>query len=424
MKLQKKRFDYSWIMVAISFMMVFVCLGFCSSNKSLYLGAITEALGIKRSLFSLNDTCRFVVCAIVNLYFGTLVNRFGIRKMVAVGFAALIAAVLIYANATNIFVFYIGGCLLGVGLAFTTTTMVSVMVKRWVKTNTGTILGIVMAANGFGGAFAAQIVTPIIYQEGNPFGYRNAYTLVAVIVAVVGILAVLLIREKPEGAEVAPVGGKKKPRGGGWVGMEFKEALRQPFFIPAAVSLFFTGFLLSGVEAIGGTHLKDVGLDSGYVATVLSAHALVLTASKFLAGVCFDRKGLRTMLNVCNVTGIVSMAMLALTTVSDAGMVMAMLWGILSSLALPMETVGVSLVTSDLYGNKCFDQMMGVMAALNYMGYAVGIPVMNFFYDMNGSYKPIILIFTGIFVAVTVLYQFVISAAHKKRQEIEAAQVQ
>lgn len=35
-------------------------------------------------------------------------------------------------------------------------------------------LGFVLAANGLGGALAAQVVTPIIYQEGNPFGYRNA----------------------------------------------------------------------------------------------------------------------------------------------------------------------------------------------------------------------------------------------------------
>ena len=423
MKLQRKSFDYKWAVVAACFMMVFVCLGFCSSNKSLYLGAITEALGIKRSLFSINDSFRFTTSAIVNLCFGTLVGRFGARKMTAVGFLALIGAVLIYAYATSIFVFYIGGILLGFGLGFTTTAMVSVLVKRWCTTNTGTILGVVMAANGFGGALAAQIVTPIIYEEGNPFGYRNAYTLVAVIVAVTGILAVSLIREKPKNAEgPVLVSNKKKPRGGGWVGMEFKEAIRQPFFIPAAIGIFLTGLVLSGVNGVGAVHLKDVGLDAGYVATVLSAHSLALTAFKFLAGVCFDRKGLRTMLTICNVTGVIVMTMLALVSNTPAGMALAMLWGVFSSLALPMETIGVSLVTSDLYGNKAFDKMVGIMLALNYMGYAVGNPLMNFFYDINGSYKPIILACVAVFVVVTVMYQFVITAAHKKRQEIEAAE--
>ena len=43
---------YSVVVAGIC--MVFVCLGFCSSNKSLYLSAITEALSIPRSLFSIN----------------------------------------------------------------------------------------------------------------------------------------------------------------------------------------------------------------------------------------------------------------------------------------------------------------------------------------------------------------------------------
>ena len=35
---------YRWVIVAASFLMVFVCLGFCSSSKSLYLAAITDCL--------------------------------------------------------------------------------------------------------------------------------------------------------------------------------------------------------------------------------------------------------------------------------------------------------------------------------------------------------------------------------------------
>ena len=79
----KKKLDYQWVIVITCFIMEFVALGFCSSNKSLYLGAITEALNIKRSLFSINDSVRFMTSAVVNLFFGTLIHKFGARKMVA-----------------------------------------------------------------------------------------------------------------------------------------------------------------------------------------------------------------------------------------------------------------------------------------------------------------------------------------------------
>ena len=51
------RSRYRWVIIGAMFLMVFICLGFCSSNKGLYLSAITEALDIKRSLFSVNDSC-------------------------------------------------------------------------------------------------------------------------------------------------------------------------------------------------------------------------------------------------------------------------------------------------------------------------------------------------------------------------------
>ena len=105
---------YRWVIVAASFLMVFVCLGFCSSSKSLYLAAITEALGIKRSLFSINDSCRYIATAVVNLFFGALCARFGSKRLIAAGFACLIASMLLYAYAPNIYLFYLGGVLLGI----------------------------------------------------------------------------------------------------------------------------------------------------------------------------------------------------------------------------------------------------------------------------------------------------------------------
>lgn len=417
---RRKGLDYKWVILAISFLMVFTCLGFCSSNKGLYLGAITEALGIQRSMFSLNDTFRYGVSAVVNLFFGVLVAKLGIRKLVAFGFCCLIGSVSCYAYATHILVFYIGGSLLGMGLAFTTTAMASVLVKRWFTGNTGTVLGVVLAANGLGGALAAQIVTPII--GGDTFGYRTAYTLVAIILASVGTLAVVLLREKPADHQgELTTKHKKKPRGGGWVGMEFKKALKSRYFVPSCIGIFLTGMVLSGINGVGATHLRDVGLSDGFVANALSIHSLVLLGSKMLAGVLYDRKGLRTMLTLCNGVGALSMAVLALSGNTTLGMVLAMVWSVTSSLSLPMETIGVTLVTSDLYGNLAFDRMLGIMLALNHAGYAVGSIVVNAFFDVFGTYQVAMFVFAGILAVVTIMYQFIISAAHRQRKRIEAA---
>ena len=74
---QPKRFHYAWVIFAICFLSVFTSLGFCSSPKSLCLAAITEDLGIPQSLFSIGNSCRFMSTAVINLFFGKLVAKFG-----------------------------------------------------------------------------------------------------------------------------------------------------------------------------------------------------------------------------------------------------------------------------------------------------------------------------------------------------------
>ncbi len=414
MNLKQKNSKWAGILViAACFCMGFVCLGFCSSNKSLYLGAITEALHIKRSLFSINDSFRYVSTAIVNLFFGTLIIKFGVRKLVGAGFLCLIASTLIYATATNVAVFYLGGTFLGIGLSWTTTTMVSYLVGRWYPEKRGTVTGFALSANGLGGALAAQIVTPIIYEQGNPFGYRNAYYLVAILLAVVGVLVTALIHE-PKGVKV--VAGKKKTRGKVWNGITLGEALRKPYFYGAAICVFVTGMGLQGINGIAATHLGDVGIDKGIVASVLSTHSIVLCFSKFLAGFSYDKLGLRRTLLICEFCGVCSFIALALSGNAGTGIVFAFAWGAVSALALPLETVMVPLIAADLFGEKDHARIMGIFVSVNTAGFAFGTPVANAIFDVTGTYKPVLFAIAAAMLTIMVAFWFIINATEKEQK--------
>lgn len=418
MNLKKKKLNWSGILVvAACFCMGFVCLGFCSSNKSLYLGAITEALGIKRSLFSINDSFRYVSTAVVNLFFGTLIVKFGPRKLVGAGFLCLIASTLIYATATDIAVFYLGGTFLGIGLSWCTTTMVSYLVGKWYPEKRSTITGFALCANGVGGAVAAQIVTPMIYEQGNPFGYRNAYYLVAILLAVVGVIATALVHE-PKDAKAAP--GKKKARGKSWEGITLQEALRKPWFYGAALCVFVTGMGLQGINGIAGTHLKDVGIDKGVVASILSVHSVVLCFSKFLAGFSYDKLGLRRTLLICEFCGVCSFVALALSGSAGTGIVFAFAWGAVSALALPLETVMVPLIAADLFGEKDHARLMGIFVSINTAGFAFGTPVANAIFDIAGTYVPVLYAIAVAMLAIMVGFWFIINATEKEQKRLAA----
>jgi MFS family permease len=383
------------------------------------LGAITEALGIKRSLFSINDSFRYVSTAVVNLFFGTLIAKLGARKLVGAGFLCLIASTLLYATAEHVTLFYLGGMFLGIGLSWTTTTMVSYLVGRWFPEKRGTITGLALCANGLGGALAAQIITPIIYEEGNPFGYRNAYYLVAVILVAVGILVITLLRE-PKTAAITT--GKKKYKGKAWEGIPLQTALRKPYFYGAAICVFVTGMGLQGITGIAGTHLKDVGIDKGLVATILSTHSVVLCGSKFLAGLSYDKLGLRKTLLICEFCGVCSFVALALSGSSSAGTALAFAWSALAALSLPLETVLVPLIAADLFGDKEFAKIMGIFVSVNTAGFAFGTPTANAIFDIFGTYTPALYIIAGAMLAIMVGFWFIINASEKEKKKLVAVE--
>ena len=409
----KKKIDYSWVIIAICFIAVMTSLGLCSSGRTMYLTAITDALNIKRGAFSLNDTFRFASTTIVNIFFGTLVNKFGTKKLMCAGFVALIAFALINSVAEQLWLFYLAGILLGIGLAWTSTTMVSAVINVWCKEeNKGKITGAVLSANGLGGAVAVQILSPIIFEEGNPFGYRNSYRLVALILAVVLALIIIFFKDRPKGAEKVEIKKKqKKVRGAGWVGMEYSEVVKKPYFYLAIVCLAFTGMALQGLSGIATPHMYDVGISKPMVATITSVGSIVMMFTKILTGFTYDKKGLKITMNICLLSSFVSLVSLVFVSNTPFGIALAFIRLIFNSIALPLETVMLPFYASDLFGNKSFLNVLGIFSAANYLGYAIGAPLGNILYDMMGNYNLSFIVFALLMVFVTVTMQFVLRAA-------------
>lgn len=411
-----KKLSYKWVVIGACFLMIFTCLGFGSSTKPLFLGPITEALGIKRSLFSINDSFRYITASVVNMFFGALIARFGPKKLIGCGFLSLTASAICYALAPNIFVFYIGGMLLGLGFSFTGTTMVGFIVNKWCKRNKGTIMGAVLASNGLGGALSAQVVSPII--ESSATGYKLAYLLIAAIFLVVGTLVFLLVREPredeiEEGEDIA-----KKRRGESWIGVENDVVLKKSYSWGALFCIFLFGLTLNGIAGISAAHMRDVGLDPAYVATVVTCHSISLAGFKFLSGFLYDRFGLRVTVAISSLTGVVVMLTLSVVTNTTMGMVLAMIYGVFSSLALPLETVMLPIFASDLFGQRSYNKMLGIIVSVNTAGFAAGSLFMNICYDILGSYASALVIAACMMGGVALGIQLVITAAYREKKRI------
>lgn len=424
----KKRLQkiYPWIVVAAGFLMVMVGLGFGSFSRSTYLKVVTEQMGLERGGFALSDTIRNLVTAFLSIYFGKFLLKFDARKMIAGGFAALTASFVCNAVATGYFEFYLGGVFLGIGLAWTTTTIVGVLVDRWFTGNTGTIMGLILAANGVGGFLSEKVVNRIIYgfdlsrsvAEGR---WREAYWFVAVLFAVAGVIVVLLIRNKPEDLGIGKIRlaekKKKEKRIDAWEGYELKEAIRKPYFFMSVFSVFFNGIILQAMVTLAKPLMQDVGIGMNVIDFGYSLYAFILLGTKVLTGVIHDRWGLKTVYTICSLGALFAVVLLLFQSPDRIHLTFIYLF--VAPFALPLETVMIPLLTKGLFGTKDFSKMMGYFFAVNTLGMAVGTSASNLVYDIFKTYVPCLQVLIVLFLLSAVVGIFAITMAQKERRKNE-----
>jgi len=342
--------------------------------------------------------------------------------MIGFGFVSLILFCLTYSFANSIYGFYLGGFFLGLGLSWCTTTMVGYVVGKWFREKRGTIMGIILAANGLGAAVATQIVSPLIHDTSVPggFGYRNAYRLTAVILAAVLVLVLIFCREQPKDyvdSGEKPSHHKKKPaRASTWEGMEFAQSIRKAWFVPVALCVFLTGACLQAVSNVATAHLEDVGMNLEFIATVVSLHSLALTVAKIAAGVSFDKFGLRVTLLLSHAIAAVSIFCLAMVNAQSYGL--ASFYEIMISFALPLETIMLPLIAADLFGEKSYAKMMGLLVSINTAGFALGAPITNWICDKTGTYRGVLFFLAGAMAVILVTFQVILSISEKNRKNL------
>lgn len=418
----KKKFDYSLVIFIICFLSVCISLGFCSSNRSMYFQAITDVFdgSITKFEYSFTMTIRYVTTTVLNIFFGALVNKFGQKVLMSAGFASLIVFALINSFSQSIIHFYIASVFLGMGLAWTSTTMVSTVINNWATKNKATITGAVLAANGLGGAIAAQILSPIIFSDGGN-GFRIAYRVVAIILAVMLVLILVFFKDRPRGTEKTLISGKgkaRKIRGESWVGMDFAEIRRKPYFYLTLVCMFLTGMSLNGIGEIANLHMYDVGLAKAFVATLATASSLLLMGSKFLNGFMYDRFGIKKTMSICYASAFVSLICISFISTNTFGQIIASARPLFSSIALPLETVMISVFANELFGSKSFTKVVGLFSAATTAGFALASPFSQLGDLLFGNYTFTMICFAIFMVFVTVTMHITVKLANRDRQAI------
>jgi len=400
------RFSYKWIIAAACFGMVFLCDGFAGGYRGLFLTAVSDGLGIRRTLVAVGESCRFLAGVGIGVFYGPLTARFSARKLICFGFLVLIGSLLLFSCTETVYTFWMAGALMGLGMSFVSTTMASSLIRQWFDKNVGSIMGIVSAASGMGSALGSQIISPILYS-GDPNGFRTAYRITALVVAVVAAVLIPLLQDNRQ--NIIPA---QKPY------LEKTEAEKKNrkgnsewsvYVIAGCV--FFCAASIMGVNSIYASHMLDMGVSAETVGTAAGILSLTLIGSKLLVGILFDKLGLRPVLGICQAAALSAFAILLFL---QGNGVAALTFPIVFAIALPLETIMIPLIVSDMFGREVYNRYLGIFTAVTGAGFTVAAPLSNLIFDACGSYKPAIWGYGGIMILVSAVLHITIT--WKKRR--------
>ena len=411
--LNQSELKYKWVITAMCVLVLGIGLGFCSSAKNIFIVPITKAYGFSRSAFTINDTCRYVTVSLTTIFFHTMVSKFGTKKLLLAGLSCYIISTLLNAYSTTLMGFYLGGIFLGLAVSWSSTTMTSLIINTWFDKNKGTVLGFVLSSNAIGSAIATSTLTPVIYQDGNPFAYKNAYLITALLLVIVMVVFAVFYKEKSTTFQPQTQSKEEKSKTTDSSGYDFSQVVRLPQFYIVLICLGF--FSLTTVNSLVATHYPDIGFEPSFVAFILSLFSVGLAVSKILVGIFYDKFGIRAALNICFISSAVAKFLFFVINATSAGKVLATTQSLLLALSTPVETVMLPIIALALFGQKSFTKTLSVISIASTVGFSLNSPVLNLAFDISGNHTFSFIFAFVLSIIMIVAINLVLTSLSKNR---------
>ncbi len=417
---KKKKSYYFWLIGFATFCLAFIGQGIGNGTKSQYIRPVCDTFHWSTTQFTAGMSIGGgLLMFLGNVFFAVAITKLkGVRNVFLVGCLAMLGAYAIFYHAHTLIVFDFGWFLFGLSQAYVNTASFSVVVNDWFVEKRGTMLGVVFAGVGIGAVIWSLVVGYVLQYQG----WRQAYLYSFIAVAVLSVIALLMLRNKPSDVGLLPYGSGKIPPVDNSApaaaaqhvyGFTLKEVLKEPFYWIAGIAMVFLIMTIMGVFINAPGFLGSQKVTPMVIGSIISLSFVITTIGNIAGGIAIDKFGVKKVLAFCILC--FAIGTFILTTYKPGGS-MSTLYGyiILFGFALVTMTVPIPIVTHNLFGNKDFPAIMGTVMAFFSLGGILAGPSGSLSYDKLHSYIPAFYGYIGLAVMALCLLYLAMSMSEKK----------
>jgi OFA family oxalate/formate antiporter-like MFS transporter len=344
---------------------------------------------------------------------GWIVDRIGPKWMIMAGGVATFLAWFIDANATQLWEFYVGGALAGIGGGAVYGTSVGNALK-WFPDKRGLCGGLTAAGFGAGVALTVAPIRAMIHTSG----YAHTFLVFSIILGGIVVICSFFMRA-PRADELPPM-DKVKTRQGA-EDLPPQKALRSPIFwtMYAMFFLVAAGGLMSAAQlspiaherGIANTTVTFLGMTAPAIVFALSLHSITNGVGRPLNGWISDHIGRANMMCIAFGIEAVCLAAFGFLGTSPIAFIITdalvfLFWGDIFSLFA--ATVG------DAFGRKYVTVNYGLMYTAKGCA-SLFIPLGNVLTRTTGSWHAVYTVGTAMNILAVLLGYFILRPAINAR---------
>jgi MFS family permease len=398
----KQPFFYGWIIVGLAFLSTGVWTSMRTTFSVLFV-ALLEEFRWSRAGGAGVQSLAFLVYTVTAPAVGTLIDRFGPRRVILPGIVLLSAGLCLSSriqSLTQFYVFY--GLVVGLGVTFVSIVAYSAILARWFERRRGTANGI--AASGMG--LVTFALVPLTQYVIDRAGWRTAFLVLGVLVFLLlfPASAVFLRRTPqemnllPDGA--APVAGNKREMriiDEGWAQTDWTlaRASREGRFWAMLAFCFLAIIPVYMLVIHAARFLVDCGFPRMTAAMLIALVGVVSSGFRILWGSLSDRVGREKTFTLGAWS--LAAAALCLFLLRDAQFPLpAYLFVLFFGAGWGATAPTFMSVSADLFQGRSFGLIYGVTEAVIGLGSAIGPWLAGFMFHYTESYHLAFLVAAGL----------------------------
>ncbi len=276
--LARRNIHYGWVVVAVTFLTLLVTAGAMGAPGVLIV-PLEHEFGWNTTQISAALALRLVLFGLFGPFAAAFMNRFGVRRVIICALILIASGFLASLAMTRVWqLVVLWGVVVGIGTGLTAMVLAATVATRWFNHRRGLVTGLLAASSATG----QLVILPFIAELTTRFGWRTALVVVCCLLAVVAVVALTLMRDRPSDLDL-PLYGETAvtPPPAAGVGLVslllsplvvLKDAARVPIFWVLFGTFFICGCSTNGLIQ---THFVTLCVDYG-LAAVTAASVLAM----------------------------------------------------------------------------------------------------------------------------------------------------